>query len=117
MIAAPLPVGDVRAALVDLDAAWKSRFGDLAKDALTLADVAALLADLGVPDAALAAELFRVLAVLIPMARAAAANGTAAPRRGPPITEADWSHGFPKAQRVDNPSGAIGGGGNNASGA
>jgi hypothetical protein len=32
-----------------------------------------------------------------------------APRGGPPITEADWSHGVPRPQTVDNPSGAIGG--------
>ena len=32
-----------------------------------------------------------------------------APRGGPPITEADWSHGLPQAQPVDNPSGAVGG--------
>ena len=32
-----------------------------------------------------------------------------APRSGPPIAEADWSHGWPKPKPVDNPSGAIGG--------
>ncbi len=34
---------------------------------------------------------------------------TPAPRGGPPITAADWSHGIPQPQPVDNPSGAIGG--------
>ena len=33
----------------------------------------------------------------------------AAPRGGPPIAAADWSHGIPQPHPVDNPSGAIGG--------
>lgn len=41
--------------------------------------------------------------------RATPAMFAPAPRPGPPMTEADWSHGIPKAQPVDNPSGAIGG--------
>ena len=43
------------------------------------------------------------------MIRANPAIFAPAPRGGPPITEADWSHGFPQAKPVDNPSGAIGG--------
>lgn len=104
-----LPLGDVRSTLADLDAAWKARFGDLSKDAIGLSDMATILADVGVPDAALAADFFKVLAVLIPVVRMAVTMGTAAPRPGPPITEADWSHGDPyKPQKVTNPSGAIG---------
>jgi hypothetical protein len=80
--------------------AWTVRFGDIQKDLIVMEDVSQVCADLGVPDAAIAARVFEILSALIPLARAEAALPWAAeaPRGGPPITEADWSHGAPWAQ-------------------
>ena len=95
-------------------------FGDLHARHVTLADgvellnsVQSILVDMGlepriVQEAILAAET--ILPIVADFYRAAGVDPfVPMPRPGPPVTEADWSHGPPQPVAVDNPSGAIGG--------
>lgn len=67
-------VGDVAALVQGFKAAWDARFGDAGKDIVAAEDVAIVLADLGVPDAALAATLLALLARVVEL-KAAYAPG------------------------------------------
>ena len=110
------PIGDIKTgagalivALADLHA---RKFNFEHTEALANA-IQSMLVDAGiepkiVQEAILIGET--VLPCVMDAYRAAGVNPFApAPRGGPPLTEADWSHGIPKPQVVKNPSGAIGG--------
>ena len=117
------PIGDIKtgaqaiaAVLLDIEARKLSL-----KNGVALANaIQNLLVDEGV-EPKLVAEGLALAGVALPLLeaawRAAGVNPfTPMPRGGPPIAAADWSHGFPQPQPVDNPSGAIGGTSNESKG-
>jgi hypothetical protein len=84
-------VGDAAALVEAFKAAAAARFTDLQLDLATLADVAAVLADIGVPDAQLAEVVFALLS------RAAALKAQFAPGS---VDEQYWFyHAGPRVER------------------
>ena len=86
-----------------------THIGDIDNDFDVTEQVAGILAPY-LPIAGEVATAIWVLKAGFDFAKTLPASTWApAPRPGPPLTEADWSHGFPGPQPVTNPSGAIGG--------
>jgi hypothetical protein len=85
-------------------------FGDVDNDLDVTEQVAALIAPF-IPAAGLIATALFVLKLAYDGGKILFSSNPSffATSTGPAISGADWSHGFPKAQPVDNPSGAIGG--------
>ena len=106
---APLPLGDVNTAagvalrVIHELVVRQVNFGDVI--ALTDA-VQQILVDFGV-EPAIVLEASRVLEVVAPLLLKVLLTSPAAPRSGPPIAAADWSHGIPKPVIVTNPSGDL----------
>ena len=65
-------IGDAQTLVADFGQAWSDRFGDAQKDIVALADVAAVLSDIGVPDAGLAATVLSLFGALAGLKASAA---------------------------------------------